>query len=104
MTKKPFFEPSVQVTLEEHRILENLNSFYHDNIITNVLYRLKGGKEANVYCCAAHPSTGLDLPAAVRNAVTATRWARRPGLRAFSIGAAILRLGRRARQVRPARR
>ncbi len=26
--------------------------------------RVRGGKEANVYCCAAHPSTGLDLIAA----------------------------------------
>jgi RIO kinase 1 len=64
MTKRSFFEPSPQVTLEKQWILENLNSFYHDNIIKDVLYRVKGGKEANVYCCAAHPSTGLDLLAA----------------------------------------
>ena len=29
-----------------------------------MLSRVKGGKEANVYCCAAHPATGLDLIAA----------------------------------------
>mgnify|MGYP000925870685 CR=1 FL=1 len=34
------------------------------NIITDVLHQVKGGKEATVYCCAAHPSTGVDLIAA----------------------------------------
>jgi RIO kinase 1 len=37
---------------------------HNAQIITNVLGKVKGGKEANVYCCAAHPSTGLDLIAA----------------------------------------
>lgn len=43
---------------------ESLSSFYQQNLITDVLYYVKGGKEASVYCCAAHPSTGLDLVAA----------------------------------------
>ena len=64
MTRKSIFEPSTQVSLEEQWILENLTTFYNDNIITDVLYPVKGGKEANVYCCAAHPSTGLRLLAA----------------------------------------
>ena len=32
--------------------------------ITEVLQTVKSGKEATVYCCAAHPSTGVDLLAA----------------------------------------
>ncbi|MCC7362424.1 MAG: hypothetical protein IT317_23290 [Anaerolineales bacterium] len=38
--------------------------YYDDKQITDVLARVKGGKEANVYCCAAHPATGLALIAA----------------------------------------
>lgn len=42
----------------------SLSPFYQQNLITDVLYHVKGGKEASVYCCIAHPSTGLDLVAA----------------------------------------
>lgn len=45
-------------------LISYLEGFYVDNIITDVLGRVKGGKEANVYICAAHPKTGLDLIAA----------------------------------------
>jgi RIO kinase 1 len=45
-------------------ILSWLGPFYDDKKITDVLHRVKGGKEANVYCCAAHPDTGLELLAA----------------------------------------
>lgn len=38
-----------------------LESFADDEWLTTVLYRVKGGKEATVYCCEAHPSTGLRL-------------------------------------------
>lgn len=49
----------------EQRLLEEaLGSFYRENVITDVLSRVKGGKEANVYCCQAHPNLGLDLVAA----------------------------------------
>lgn len=49
----------------EQRLLEEaLGSFYRENVITDVLARVKGGKEANVYCCQAHPNLGLDLVAA----------------------------------------
>ena len=40
------------------------DSFYRENIITDVTRLVKGGKEANVYTCTAHPATGLDLVAA----------------------------------------
>ncbi len=45
-------------------ILSSLTDFYEQDLITDVLYAVKSGKEANVYCCAAHPSTGLDYVAA----------------------------------------
>lgn len=38
--------------------------FSENQLLTAVLRRVKGGKEANVYCCAAHSSSGLDLIAA----------------------------------------
>jgi RIO kinase 1 len=49
---------------ERYWILNYLESFYTDQVISDVLWKVKGGKEANVYCCAAHPSTGLELIAA----------------------------------------
>ena len=57
--------PALNATSEEQGwILEHLTPFYGGKLITSVLRKVKGGKEANVYCCAAHPSTGLDLIAA----------------------------------------
>lgn len=57
----PSFNPNSH---ERYWILNYLEEFYNDQVITDVLWKVKGGKEANVYCCAAHPSTGLDLIAA----------------------------------------
>ncbi len=55
----------LDVTSEERAyLLEQLSPFHGAKLITSVLRRVKGGKEANVYCCAAHPATGLDLIAA----------------------------------------
>ncbi len=42
----------------------SLQSFYQQEVIRDVLTHVKGGKEASVYCCQAHPITGLDLIAA----------------------------------------
>jgi RIO kinase 1 len=59
------FVPSFTSADSEQLMLrEALTSFYQDNVISDVLARVKGGKEANVYCCAAHPATGMDLIAA----------------------------------------
>ena len=33
-------------------------------LLTDVLCRVKGGKEANVYCCQSHPGVGMELLAA----------------------------------------
>lgn len=49
---------------ERFWLFSYLEGFYVDNLITDVLWKAKGGKEANVYCCKAHPDTGLDLIAA----------------------------------------
>ncbi len=43
---------------------ESLKPFFDQSLITDVLTLVKGGKEASVYCCAAHPSTGVDYLAA----------------------------------------
>ena len=45
-------------------LLYSLRSFYDQDLISDVLTQVKGGKEANVYCCQAHPATGLTLLAA----------------------------------------
>ncbi len=45
-------------------LIESLNSLYNQQFITDVLSQVKGGKEASVYCCAAHESTGAELLAA----------------------------------------
>jgi RIO kinase 1 len=49
---------------ELHWILTYLTPFYEEGHIVDVLRQVKGGKEANVYCCRAHPSLGVDLVAA----------------------------------------
>lgn len=59
------FAPSFSCSDNEQEMLSRaLTPFYQDHIIVDVIGRVKGGKEANVYCCRAHPSTGLDLIAA----------------------------------------
>lgn len=48
----------------EAELLSALDPLIKNEWITEVLYAVKSGKEATVYCCAAHPQTGLDLVAA----------------------------------------
>jgi RIO kinase 1 len=57
----PTYHPSRH---EEGWLLDSLGAFYDQSLITDVLYVVRGGKEATVYCCAAHPSTGVELVAA----------------------------------------
>ncbi len=49
---------------EEGWLMESLQPFSDRGLITDVLARVKGGKEANVYRCAANPQTGFTLLAA----------------------------------------
>lgn len=44
--------------------LSSLRTFYDEWLITDVLNIVKSGKEATVYCCRAHPSTGTEFLAA----------------------------------------
>lgn len=60
-TFTPSFQPAEH---ERFWLISYLEDFYNTQVISDILGRVKGGKEANVYCCAAHPSTGLDLVAA----------------------------------------
>lgn len=49
---------------EEDWLLDSLRPFYDQNLVRDVVARVKGGKEANVYRCLADPSTGHTLVAA----------------------------------------
>jgi len=63
------FVPSYAAALdprhyERQWLIEQIKPFYQQNMITDVVRRVKGGKEANVYCCIAHPATEADYVAA----------------------------------------
>jgi RIO kinase 1 len=49
---------------EAEWLLDSLRLFYDEQLITDVLGQVKGGKEASVYRCAAHANTGTTLLAA----------------------------------------
>lgn len=49
---------------ERRWLIDSLGSFYGNRQITDVLHLVKGGKEANVYCCQAHPEADVPLLAA----------------------------------------
>ncbi len=58
---KPRFNPSF-LTLRRDApwILSSLTPLYDQDLITDILHVVKSGKEATVFCCAAHPSTALE--------------------------------------------
>ena len=59
------FEPTFTGSRQERRyIRESLGEFYEDRLFLDVLYRVQGGKEANVYCLKANPKLGVPLIAA----------------------------------------
>lgn len=58
---KTTYHPSL---FEESWLPQSLGQFYDQSLITDVLARVRGGKEANVYRCAAHPVTEQTLVAA----------------------------------------
>jgi RIO kinase 1 len=61
----PEFAARVQVTdAEREWIREHLGPFHNNQLIEDVVARVKAGKEATVYACTAHPSTGRTLIAA----------------------------------------
>lgn len=59
------FNPTFHASRYEREwILNYLGPFYEEHLITDVLRQVKGGKEATVYCCRAHKSTGVKYIAA----------------------------------------
>ena len=62
---KPAFNPSFVASRRDASwLLSSLARFYDQELITDVLHVVRSGKEATVYCCAAHPSTGVEYLAA----------------------------------------
>ncbi len=62
-------EPSFRPTFLAGRrdapwLLSSLTPLYNQQLITDVLHEAHSGKEATVYCCSAHPSTGVKYLAA----------------------------------------
>jgi RIO kinase 1 len=56
------FNPSfVCKFFERDWVIEYLGGFYDNNLISDVISRVKGGKEANVYVCVARPHVGPEL-------------------------------------------
>jgi hypothetical protein len=54
------FSMTYKAARHEHVWLsEALAPFFHDSLISDVLRLVRGGKEANVYCCRAHPALNL---------------------------------------------
>jgi RIO kinase 1 len=56
------FNPSfVCKFFERDWVIEYFGGFYDNNLIGDVIARVKGGKEANVYVCVARPHVGVEL-------------------------------------------
>ncbi len=66
MAKPHFDDDDYQDELYDETTSElgELEYFLEEGMITEVLYTLKSGKEATVYCCKAHPKMGVNLLAA----------------------------------------
>jgi len=64
-TARPAFHPTLLASRRDAPwILSSLMPFYDQHLITDVLHEAHSGKEATVYCCTAHPSTGVQYLAA----------------------------------------
>jgi len=61
----PIFNPTLLASRRDAPwILSSLSPFYDQQLIMDVLHEAHSGKEATVYCCKAHPSTGVEYLAA----------------------------------------
>lgn len=56
-----------------HTDTAELELFFDEGWITDVLYTLRSGKEATAYCCAGGPTSGVELVAAKRYRPLETR-------------------------------
>lgn len=62
---RPAFNPTLLASRRDAPwILSSLSPLFEQHLITDVLYEAHSGKEANVYCCEAHPSVGSEYLAA----------------------------------------
>ena len=63
--QKPAFQPDFLASRRDAPwLLSSLTPLYDQSLITDILAETNSGKEASVYCCAAHPSTGMEYLAA----------------------------------------
>ena len=62
---RPAFNPTLLASRRDAPwVLSSLEPFYNQQLIVDVLHEAHSGKEATVYCCEAHPSTGVEYLAA----------------------------------------
>jgi len=65
LASEEIFHPTFQSSFHEREwILNYLGAFYDVGLISDVIARVKGGKEANVYCCTSRSADGEELLAA----------------------------------------
>jgi RIO kinase 1 len=85
----PEFAATLQVTDTERAwIREHLDVFRENRLIIDVVRRIKAGKEATVYACTAHPSTGRTFVAVKLYRQRSLRSSRNAGL--YQQGRALL--------------
>jgi RIO kinase 1 len=63
------WENEFQITYKPSRyeaewLFDSMRPFFESSLITDIISIVKGGKEASVYCCAAHPSMEVEWVAA----------------------------------------
>jgi RIO kinase 1 len=63
-TEEGFITTYHPARYEKGFLLQSLQSFYEEALISDVLAKVRGGKEASVYRCLANPVTGLEFAAA----------------------------------------
>jgi len=51
--------------LHTESLAEALEPFIEDGLLADVLYPIKSGKEATVYCCSAGPRVKADSPRSI---------------------------------------
>lgn len=62
---KPPFNPTFLAHQRDRPwVLSSLTHFYENDLISDVLWMIKSGKEATVYCCAAHSAGDAEYVAA----------------------------------------
>jgi len=63
--QKPSFQPAFLAGRRDAPwILSSLTPLYDQKLITDIVHEVSSGKEATVFCCAAHPNTGQEFLAA----------------------------------------